>query len=70
MISGLGAAAYALEAQMARFDRSATRVATGSAPDYVQETVEQMSAEAGAKANVAVIRATDDLVGTLFDIIA
>ena len=70
MISALGPAAYALEAQMARFDRSATRVATGTEPDYVAETVEQMSAEASAKADVAVIRATNDLVGTLFDIIA
>ena len=70
MISAMGAAAYALEAQMARFDRSASRVATAAEPDYVQETVEQMSAEVSAQADVSVIRATDDLVGTLFDIVA
>jgi hypothetical protein len=70
MISALGPAAYGLEAQMARFARSASRVATGTDPDDVQETVEQMSAEAGAQADVAVIRTTDDLAGTLFDIVA
>jgi hypothetical protein len=70
MISALGPAAYALEAQMNRFERSATRVATQTQPDYVQETVEQMAAETGAKADMAVIRTTNDLVGTLFDIIA
>jgi flagellar hook protein FlgE len=70
MTPALGPAAYALEAQMARFERSASRVATQSQPDYVQETVEQMSADAGAQANMATIRTADQMVGTLFDILA
>jgi hypothetical protein len=69
MISAFGAAAYAFTAQMQRFERSAERVA-GSQPDYVRETVEQLSAGHAAKADLAVLRATDELVGSLFDIIA
>jgi len=68
MISALGTAAYAIEAQTRRFERSAARVAGGE-PD-VREVVEQMSAESAVKANVAVARTADALTGTLFDIVA
>jgi hypothetical protein len=70
MLPALGAAAYAFTAQMQRFERSAQRVAGSAQPNYLRETVEQMSAEHAAKADVAILRATDELVGTLFDIIA
>jgi hypothetical protein len=70
MISALGTAAYAIDAQMNRFQRSAERVAQSADPDYVQETVEQMASQHAVAANVAVIKATDTLVGTLFDLVA
>jgi hypothetical protein len=70
MISALGTAAYALGQQLDRFNRSAARVARGGGDGYVQEVVEQMSATHAAAANVAVIRATDELVGSLFHIVA
>jgi flagellar hook protein FlgE len=70
MISALGRAAYAIDRQTQRFERSAERVATAREPDYARELVEQMSAEHAVKANVAVVRTTDSLVGTLFDIVA
>jgi flagellar hook protein FlgE len=70
MISALGPSARALDTQFQRFQRSAERVATSAEPDYVRETVEQMSAEHAVKANAAVLRTADQLVGTLFDIVA
>jgi hypothetical protein len=68
MTSALGTAAYAIDAQMRRFERSAQRVAADG-PE-VREVVEQMSAEHAVKANAAVVRTTDSLVGALFDIVA
>lgn len=71
MISALGHAAYAIDRQLDRFERSAERVARdGASADYVQEVVQQMSAEAAVKANVKVVQAADRLTGTLIDIIA
>jgi hypothetical protein len=67
MISGVGSAAAGITAQIQRFERSAARVA-GESPDHVRETVEQMSVEHAVKANVAVIRSADEMVGTLLDI--
>jgi len=69
MISALGHAAYAIDAQMRRFERSAERVAQSGEPE-VREVVEQMSAEHAVKANVAVIKTTDALIGALIDIVA
>jgi hypothetical protein len=71
MISSVGGAAAGLAAQFQRFERSAARVARGGASgDYVGEAVEQMSVEHAVKANIAVIHAADDMVGTLIDIVA
>jgi flagellar basal body rod protein FlgC len=70
MISALGTAAYAINAQVSRFDRSAERVARSGEPDYVAETVEQLSAKHAVEANVAVVKTADALVGTLIDIVA
>jgi hypothetical protein len=70
MISALGHAAYAIDRQLERFERSAERVARSGGDHYVQEAVTQMSAEHAVKANVKVIRAADQMVGVLFDIVA
>jgi hypothetical protein len=72
MISRLGGAAVGgLAAQIQRFERSAARVAQGGASgDYVSEAVEQMDVTHAVKANIKVIRAADEMVGTLFDIVA
>ena len=72
MISKLGGAAVGgLAAQIQRFERSAARVAqNGAGGDYVGEAVEQMDVTHAVKANIKVIRAADEMVGTLFDIVA
>jgi hypothetical protein len=67
MISGVGSASAGIAAQFQRFERSAARVAGDQSPNYVRETVEQMSVEHAVKANVAVIRSADEMVGTLLD---
>jgi flagellar basal body rod protein FlgC len=68
--SALGHATYAIHDRMQRFERSAERVARSPQPDYVQETVEQMTAQHAVAANVAVVRTADAMTGTLFDIVA
>ena len=72
MVSPIGGAASGLSAQFQRFERSAARIAGGAGsaqgPDYVAEAVEQMSVEKAVKANIAVIKAADEMVGTLLDI--
>lgn len=70
MSSALGHAAYAIHDRMQRFERSAERLARSPEPDYVRETVEQMTAKHAVSANVAVIRTADAMVGSLFDIVA
>jgi hypothetical protein len=42
----------------------------GAGGDYVGEAVEQMDVTHAVKANIKVIRAADEMVGTLFDIVA
>jgi hypothetical protein len=71
MIGSIRGAYSGIGVQIQRFERSAARVAAPGGPDdYVQEAVEQMSVERAVHANVAVIRAADDMVGTLIDIFA
>jgi hypothetical protein len=70
MTSALGHAAYAIHDRMQRFERSADRLARSPQPDHVRETVEQMTAQHAVKANVAVIKTADAMVGALFDIVA
>lgn len=76
MISAVGAAAYSINAQFDRLNRSAARLADAAGaeapasqePDYIRETVEQMNAAHGVEANIAVLKTADQMVGTLFDI--
>ncbi len=69
MVRALDTASVALAAQYQRFARSAARVATQDPPpDLVHETVEQIGAENGARANLAVIKTADQMLGTLIDI--
>jgi hypothetical protein len=69
MIPAVGGALAGIAAQVSRFEKSAARVAAPAAnPDYVQETVEQMGAEHAIRANINVIKAADEMVGTLIDI--
>jgi flagellar basal body rod protein FlgC len=69
VIPAIGSASAALGAQFRRFEQSASRVANQKpAPDYVRETVEQIGASQAVAANVAVIRASDEMTETLFSV--
>jgi hypothetical protein len=71
MIPSIGGAAAGLNAQFQRFERSAARVASsseGAPADYVREAVEQMGVQHAVRANIAVIKAADEMAGTLISI--
>ena len=53
-----------------RFDASARRTATAPLDDLVGETVERIEAKTAFSANAAVIRTTDEMTGTLLDMLA
>ncbi|MBI4509484.1 MAG: hypothetical protein HY698_07590 [Deltaproteobacteria bacterium] len=74
-------ASAGLEAQAARLDGAARSIAkprpTGAdgskasvEPDYVGAAVTRSSASAGYRANLQVMRAADDMLGTLVNLIA
>lgn len=52
-----------------RLTASAQRM-VGSDPDYGREVVEQVQAKTDFKANLAVIKAADQMTGTLLDMLA
>jgi len=52
-----------------RFTASASRM-VGPDPDYAREVVEQVQAKTDFKANLAVIKAADEMTGTLLDMLA
>lgn len=70
MIRAYAAASAAIDQQLRRFERSAARVASAPAPDYVREAVEQIGARHAVTVNVSVLRAADEMTGTLFSIFA
>ena len=53
-----------------RFDASAARTARAPLDDLAGETVERLQAKTAVQANVAVLRAADDMTGALLDILA
>ena len=65
----IGGAAAAISSEMRKFERSAARVATPDpAPDLVHEAVVGMTTRHAVEANVAVIRAADQMTGDLINI--
>lgn len=71
MIRAYAAASAAIDQQLRRFERSAARVAASApAPDYVREAVEQIGARHAVTVNMSVLRAADEMTGTLFSIFA
>ncbi|HYE47069.1 MAG TPA: flagellar basal body rod C-terminal domain-containing protein [Caulobacter sp.] len=72
-MQALSIAAAGLTAATARLDASAQRVARWSPAsdvDLAREAVEQVSAKTAFKANAAVIRSADRMMGELLDILA
>jgi hypothetical protein len=63
-------AAAGIASATARFEASARRTAADPLADLAGETVERLGAEIALKANAAVLRAADDMTGTLLDMLA
>ncbi len=69
MLRALDTTSVALLGQYQRFARSAMRVATQDPPpDLVHETVEQIATATDARADLAVIKTADHMLGSLIDI--
>lgn len=69
-MQALPIAAAGLMDAASRFDASARRMATAPLDNLVEESVKQIQAKADFEANAAVVRATDEMMGTLLDITA
>lgn len=63
-------AAAGLSTALVRFEGSAARTAADPLENLAAETVERMESSTAFKANAAVLRTADDMVGTLLDIFA
>jgi flagellar hook protein FlgE len=71
-MQAITSATAGLAAASQRLQASAERTASwslGSPVDPAQEAVEQVSAEVAFKANVAVIRSTNEMMGELLDML-
>ena len=70
MIASIGSAMSGMASATSRFDRASARIAQEPQADPIGDRVEQMTAAHAFAANVATVRAADDMVGTLINIIA
>lgn len=70
MISSLSSAMSGMADAGSRFDRASARIARPEAGDLVRDRVEQITAQHDFAANVATVRAADEMIGTLIDTIA
>lgn len=62
-------AAAGIASAVQRFDASASRTAARPLDDLAGESVERMQAKTAAQANAVVLRAADEMTGTLLDIL-
>jgi hypothetical protein len=63
-------AATGIASALQRFDASAARTAADPLANLEGETVERLQVKVAVEANVAVLRASDDMTGALLDILA
>jgi hypothetical protein len=70
MVRGYSSALTGIASRIASFDRGAARIATPGDPTLDRDVVQSIDDSDGLKANVAVARTADEMVGTLIDIVA
>ncbi len=70
MIRAYSSALNGIASRIDSFDRSAARIAAPDDPTLERDVVKTVDDSEGLKANVAVARTADEMVGTLIDIIA
>jgi flagellar basal body rod protein FlgC len=71
MVSAISQAAHGLDAGFDRLSQAADRIARNGAGDNVAgNMVDMLKARQTVRANVAVVRTADELIGTLLDVLA
>lgn len=63
-------AAAGITSAVSRFEQSAIRTAQAPLNNQAEETVERVEAKTALSANIAVLKATDEMTGRLLDILA
>ncbi|HET6146447.1 MAG TPA: flagellar hook protein FlgE [Polyangia bacterium] len=69
-MKGIDAALGGIGAGMDSFNRAAARIARPGDPTLERDIVQTIADSHGVAANAKVLRAADDMVGTLIDIFA
>jgi hypothetical protein len=70
MLKGIDAALGGIASRMDSFNRTAARIAAPADPTLERDVVQMIADSHGVAANAKVLRAADDMVGTLIDIVA
>jgi flagellar hook-associated protein FlgK len=70
MISSLTSAMSGMVDAASRFERASARIAQPEPTNLVRDRVDQVTAQHSFAANVATVRAADEMLGTLIDIVA
>ena len=69
-MKGIDAALGGIASRIESFNRTAARIATPGDPTLERDVVQTIADSQGVAANAKVLRAADDMVGTLIDIVA
>jgi len=71
MVNAISHAAQGLATGFDRLSRAADRIArNGAGDDLAGNMVDMLKARQDVRANVAVVRAADEMIGTLLDVLA
>ena len=71
MVSAISQAAQGLDAGLDRVSRAADRIArNGADDDLAGNMVDMLKSRHHVRANVAVVRTADEMIGTLLDVLA
>jgi hypothetical protein len=70
MVKGLDSALGGLASRMDSFQRAAARIAKPGDPTLERDLVQTVDDSHGVAANAKVVRAADDMLGSLIDIFA
>jgi hypothetical protein len=70
MLKGIDAAVGGISSRIDSFNRAAARIARPADPTLERDLAQTIADSNGVTANATVLRAADDMVGTLIDIVA
>jgi hypothetical protein len=70
MLKGIDVALGGIASRIDSFNQAAARIARPADPTLERDIVQTIADSQGVTANAKVLRAADDMVGTLIDIVA